>query len=346
MTTQLTKPKQTGPEKPTIIERVVNLLPGPFLIKCLIFWTIFGTPGMVLTRYLDTFNFDTVGALFGQLAPQNIAVFSMANFVMPFYAFCGTWYMRRKILGTMPELEPATASGTKALHDAFSQISKPAPALILGVLFAVVSIVSFPAQSMHVVGYLSLIVKAGGFGFGMLGYGTFIWMYASSIRGLHQLGKHHLHFVSFYEDEHLGMRPLGTISLSLALVYFLGIGLVFFSATPVPIALLASLLGLILLGVVLFFLPLHVVHEKMAKEKHSAEKLLKKRLSQLITTIDQEDQSSSEITDMLLFQTLEQKVSKISDWPFDTVTLSWFSAIVITVLGTIITRYLLIFLGL
>jgi len=342
----LSKLKQIGPEKPTIIERAVNLLPGPFFIKCLIFWTIFGTPGMVLTRYLDTFNFDTIGALFGQLALQNVAIFSMANFVMPFYAFYGTRHMRRKILGTMPELEPATSSGTKALHDVFSQISKPAPALILGGLRVVKKKTSFPGQSLHVVGYLSFIVKAGGFGFGMLGYGTFIWMYASSIRGLHQLGKRHLHFVSFYEDAHLGMRPLGTISLSLALVYFLGIGLVFFSATPVPIPLLTALLGLILLGVILFFLPLHVVHDKMAKEKHAAEKLLKKRLSQLMTTCEHEDQNSNEITDMLLFQTLEQKVSRISEWPFDTVTLSWFSAIVITVLGTIITRYLLTFLGL
>lgn len=343
---ELSKLKQTGPEKSTIIERAVNLLPGPFFVKCLIFWTIFGTPGLVLTRYLDTLNFDTIQAVFGQIAPLNIVVFSMANLVMPFYAFYGTSYMRRKILATLPEIEPTTAGGTKALHDVFSQISKPAPALILGVLFAIVSIASFPGQSQHVAGYLSFVVKAGGFGFAMLGYGTFIWMYASSIRGLHQLGKRHLHFVSFYEDEHLGMRPLGTISLSLALVYFLGIGLVFFSATPVPIPLLAASLGLILLGVILFFLPLHVVHDKMAKEKHAAEKLLKKRLTQLMATFEREDQSSHEITDMLLFQTLEQKVSRISEWPFDTVTLSWFSAIVITVLGTVITRYLLVFLGL
>jgi hypothetical protein len=99
-------------------------------------------------------------------------------------------------------------------------------------------------------------------------------------------------------------------------------------------------------GVVLFFLPLQTVHQKMAKEKHAAEKLLRKRLAKIMEALDRNDEDSNEITDILLFQMLEQKISKISEWPFDTATLSWFSAIVITILGTIITRYLLIFLGL
>jgi hypothetical protein len=335
-----------GPEKPTIIEKVTNVLPGSYLLKCLAFWTVFGTPGMVLTRYLDTFDFNKATALFDQFAPQNVIIFSMANFVMPLYAFYGTGYMRRKIIEKMPGLEPVTADGANSLKKVFRSVSEPMPALVLAALFAVVSITSFPGQTQHVAGYLSLIVKAVGFAFAMLAYGTFVWMYASSIRGLHRLGKYHLRFVSFYEDSHLGMKSLGSLSLSFAWVYFLGTGLVFFSSNPVPIPLLLALLGLILFGIVLFFLPLNEVHEKMVKEKIAAEKLLRKHLTQIVTTLDGKDERSNGVADILVFQVLERKVSKISEWPFDTATLSWFSAIVITVLGTIITRYLLIFLGL
>jgi len=342
----VTKSKLTGPEKPTLVERPLNILPGPYFLKCLIFWIIFGTPGMLLTRYLDTFDINQATALFAQVTPQNIIIFSIPNFAMPLYAFYGTSYMRKRIVKAIPKMESITANGKNTLNNIFEPISRLAPALVLATLFAVISIISFPGQTEHIAGILSLIIKIAGFTFSALGYGAFIWAYASSIRGLHQLGEHHLHFVSFYEDSHLGMKPLGSVALSLAWVYFFGIGLVFFSATPVPILLLSVLLGLILLGITLFFLPLRIVHEKMTKEKHAAEKLLRKNLAQIVASLDSKNESSNEITDILAFQMLEQKVSKISQWPFDTMTLSWFSAIIITVLGTIITRYLLIFLGL
>jgi hypothetical protein len=343
---KVTNPKPTGPEKPTLIEKLLNILPGNYFLKCLIFWIIFGTPGMLLTRYLDTFDFNQAVALFAQFAPQNIIVFSIPNFAMPLYAFYGIGYMRKSIVRAMPEMESVTANGKSTLNTIFKPVSRLAPPLILAVLFAVISIISFPGQTQHIAGIFSLIIKIGGFTFSALGYGTFIWAYSSSISGLHQLGKHHLHFVSFYEDSHMGMKPLGSVALSLAWVYFFGFGLVFFSANPVPVPLLLVSLGLILLGIAFFFLPLRIVHEKMKKEKHVAEKLLRKNLSQIVASLDSKSESSNEITDILAFQMLEQKVSKISEWPFDTITLSWFSAIIITVLGTIITRYLLIFLGL
>jgi hypothetical protein len=346
MLQKLAKPKPIGPEKPTIIERLLNILPGSYLLKCLVFWIVFGTPGMVLTRYLDTFDISKATALFAQVNPQNIIIFSIPNFAMPLYAFYGASYMRKNIVKAIPEMESVTANGKNTLNSIFEPISKSVPALILAALFAVLSIMSFPGQTQHIAGYLSLIVKIVGFTFSALAYGIFIWAYASSISGLHQLGKHHLRFVSFYEDSHLGMKSLGSVALSLAWVYFFGIGLVFFSANPVPIPLLLVLLGLILLGIALFFLPLRIVHEKMAKEKHAAEKLLRKNLAQIVASLDRKNESSNEIADMLAFQILEQKVSKVSEWPFDTITLSWFSAIVVTILGTVITRYLLIFLGL
>lgn len=340
------KLRPTGPQKPTMAERIADVLPGPYFVKCLILWMVLGTPGLLATRYLDTLNVDKTLALFAHFTLQDVVVFSLANLVMPFYALYGTRYIRLKIVKAIPELEPATEGGTRTLNEVFSSISDILPAFVLAVFFGVLSIVSLPGQTQHVVGYLSFVVKVVGFALAMLSYGTFIWMYMSSVRGLNRLGKAQLRLISFYEDSHLGMKPVGSVSLSFAWAYFLGIGLVFFSINPVPIPILLALLGLILIGVIFFFLPLQTVHMKMVREKQNAEKALRKRLNQVLETTGNREGSPNEITEMVMLQMVEQKISKISEWPFDAVTLSWFSAIVITILGTIATRYLLIFLGL
>jgi hypothetical protein len=83
----------------------------------------------------------------------------------------------------------------------------------------------------------------------------------------------------------------------------------------------------------------------MAREKHTAEKVLRHRLSHIVRSLDEPEKTSEELGDLIMFQTLEQKVCKIAEWPFDARTLSWFSAIVITVLGTEITRLLIGIIG-
>ncbi len=335
----------TGPETPTILERIVKPLPGPYFAKILTFWIVFGTPGLVLVRYLDTFNVEAIVSLFGVVTFQNVLVFSLANFVMPLYAFYGVRQMRQKISQTMPELNQITAQGALQAEVVFRPMTKLLPALVLSVCFAVLSIVSFPGQTQHIVGYLSLIIKVVGFVVSMFAYGTFIWIYASSISGLYKLGRNPLSFASFYEDKHLGMKTLGSVSLSLVWVYFLGIGIVFFSFSPLPVPLLLALGGLILLGVVLFLLPLREVHVKMVKEKEKAEKILRLRLRHMAKTLESSEECNSEVKDLFAVQMLEQKVSKISEWPFDTATLSWLSAIIISIVAAIVTRYLLAFLG-
>ncbi len=314
-------------------------------MKILTFWIVFGTPGLVLVRYLDTFSVEAIVSLFGVVTFQNVLVFSLANFVMPLYAFYGVRQMRQKISQTMPELNQITAQGALPAEVVFRPMTKLLPALVLSVCMAALSIVSFPGQTQHIVGYLSLIIKVVGFIVSMFAYGTFIWIYTSSISGLYKIGRNPLNFASFYEDKHLGMKTLGSVSLSLVWVYFLGIGIVFFSFSPLPVPLLLALGGLILLGVVLFFLPLPEVHVKMVKEKEKAEKILRLRLRHVARTLESSENCNSEVKDLFAVQLLEQKVSRISEWPFDTATLSWLSAIIISIVAAIVTRYLLAFLG-
>jgi len=306
---------------------------------------------LLLTRFLDTVNVETALAVFGPLSWQNISTFSFANFVLLFYAAYGVRYMRSRATATLSEVESLMPkSGGKTLHDVFSPVCSMLPALIVSMLIAVVSLVSFPDQGQHAAGPISLALVVISFPFVYLAYGTFIWVYCSSVNCLYNLGKQPLRLAEFYEDSHLGMKPFGSLSLSLALVYFAGLGLVFFSFISIPPPLEFALGVMILGGLVLFFLPMNILHRRMQDKKRLERQKLNARHRRLLDSIGEPVQSIQTIEAKNLRHILEvdlinKQVNSISEWPFDTRTLTWLSAIVLTVVASIITKYITIILG-
>lgn len=340
-----------GPERPTLVEKAVDLFPVPYWLGALILSAIIGVPGMLLGRYIDTRNIDTTLSLFGKnFGWQNIATFTLANFVMPFYALIGIAYMRSKIIATEPYLETLAPDGKKTLRRVFGPVSQLWPAIVLAIPLAVVSLVSFPGQGEHIAGPLSSVVKVVGFSFVILSYGTFVWVYISSIKGLYNLGKEPLKLVSYYEDLHLGLKPFGSLSLRLTLVYFVGIGLVFFSFLSVPPILNIALLVLIALGVIMFFLPLRTLHHKMCEEKRLARKALNKHFKMVAEILDRPSKSMqptmNDLRNLFALEIAERRVSGISEWPFYLSQLSWLSAFALAIATTVITRYIISFLSL
>src|SRR3989442_8554632 len=97
----------------------------------------------------------------------------------------------------------------------------------------------------------------------------------STSLGLHRFGPAPLPIRTSYQAAFLGLKPLGALSLSLALGYFVFIGLFLLAvtgspSTPTPADILGVggfLSGLVLLGLVLFFLPLRILHQRMLHPK-------------------------------------------------------------------------------
>lgn len=338
--------------KPTFIERIVSFLPGTYTLKCLIFSCICGVPLLLLTRFLDTLNMQTAVSVFGPLTWQNVATFSFANFVLLFYALYGVSYMRRRLDFSISQAEfelPKTQS--KDLHDIFVPVCKLAPALIVAFLLVAASLASFPDQFIqHSSGPISLALILVTFPFVYLAYGTFIWVYSSSIKCLHDLGRQPLKLAEFYEDAHLGVKPIGSLSLSLALVYFAGLGLVFFSFITIPLPLEFAVGTMILVGIALFFLPLNTLHIKMKNQKRLERERLKTRYLPLIASSDESTQTfgtdaRKNLGHVLAGDIVDRHVDSIPVWPFDTRTLTWLSAMVLTVVAGLITKYVTILLG-
>jgi hypothetical protein len=337
---------------PTLIERIVNVIPGPYVLKCLIFSCFLGVPFLLLTRFLDTLSTQTALAVFGPLLWQNVVTFFFANFVLLFYAVYGVRYMRTKISAMIPDFESIVPEdGGKNLYEVFKPLCRLSPAIIVSLLLVAASLASFPDQaSQHSAGLISLAQIVVAFPFVYLAYGTFIWFYIGSVKCLYDLGKRPLKLAEFYEDGHMGVKPVGSVSLSLALVYFAGLGLVFFSFLSIPPALEFAVGVMLLGGIVLFFLPLNTIHHKMRLKKQLEREKLKVRHKPLRDSMDESLRKArkvetAELKRAFAVDIIDRYVNSIPEWPFDSRTLTWLSAIVLTVVVSIVTRYVTILLS-
>lgn len=336
--------------KPSLIERIINIFPGPYVLKCLIFSSIFGVPALLLFRFFDTLEPWTSLEVFGPLLWQNIVTYSFANFVLLFYAAYGIHYMRSRIVTMVPQVEPLMPKEGKTVADIFHPVCAFVPAVVLSILLAVVSLLSFPNQGQHAVGPISLALLVVSFPFVYLVYGTFIWTYMSSIKCLYDLSRLPLRLTEFYEDDHLGMKSLGSLTLSLSLVYFLGLGLIFFSFLSVPPPLEFAVVIMILAGVILFFLPLFTIHHKMLEKKHNEREKLKIHYTQLLKNIDEPLRTGGvaeikHLRHMMAVEIIDRHITAIPEWPIDARSWTRLSAIVLTVIISIFTRIVLTFLG-
>jgi hypothetical protein len=336
--------------KPSLIERIINLFPGPYVFKCLLFSCVFGVPALLLFRFFDTLDAQAALEVFGPLLWQNIVTFSFANFVLLLYAAYGIKYMRSRIAAMVPQVEPLMPDEGRTVQDIFHPVCAFVPAAVLSILLAVVSLLSFPNQGQHAAGPISLALLVIAFPFVYLVYGTFIWTYVSSIACLYNLSRQPLRLAEFYDDDHLGMKSFGSLSLALALVYFLGLGLIFFSFLSVPPPLELAVVIMILAGVIMFFLPLITIHQKMLEKKREERQKLKSHYTHLLKFIEEPLRSGNatevkHLRYMMAVDVIDRHISAIPVWPIDSRSWTRISAIVFTVVISIMTRIVLTLLG-
>ena len=329
----------SGPERETILERLVKVFRLPYPITSLILALSSGTPLYYLGLYLDT----------GKTAPLTspVDVFIDVMFVIvPLYAILGVRYMRLMIVRAEPKLAPLTADGEVAYHRAFKRVTETTPTILLAAIIFVITIFALGPYK----GIWSFVTQAFSASIAALAYSSIVWMYVSSVSGLHQLGRASMKFKPFYEDSLLGTGPMGSISLSLALIYFGGIliaGVVFSSNPP----LLALLLALTAVGAISFLLPLASIHSRMrdAKERELSE--VRRKFGVVLKGLDNPDANSehSALADLRNFQThdyLERKAENIRTWPFDFQVLEKFLAIILSVIAILLSRIIQIVLRL
>lgn len=361
-----------GPEKATYPERLVTSFRIPFIVGTLILSIFCGPLGAVLVAYTQTRDINgAIGKTFslffgGQVPIQNGILALVLLSVAFFYAICMIRRTRLRLLDAEVSLIPLLPQGEQTFNRSFGRVCRVGPSAALGLLFIVSLVVLSSPEAVLELSYMAYCTDPVSIAFviivlplWLLVFGTFAWVYFGSILGLREIGKTPLKMKSFREDRMLGMKPIGSLSLSLAFMYFVGLGILTV-ASIVSMEVLTYLVTqwfmivLTFLGVVLFFLPLNAFHRQMLGVKRQEQEALRIRLFTLGRTQDGLGDSHSKSSSMKhvrdelirLSETLtatatEKEVSAIFTWPFDPAILGRLGAMVVTILTLILGNLIL-----
>lgn len=326
------------PEKPTPVERFIQLIPLRYPLAVLAWTIILGPVGYRLANFLQTgvspFQFPS---------PYN----EFFGLTLTFYLFYIIRYLRLRVVRAEPRIIPIVQDGEKAYHSFFGRLSDARPVILLGIVLEILALLagginpSFSVLTIYNITTQFIL---------LLSFATLIWEYSISSWGLHELGRSQLRLKSFLEDRFMGARSIGNVALSLTLAY-LG-GLILFlldSATFLPLSpgLLGFFLILLGLGVGMFFLPLNSVHGKMQAEKAEQQRTLghqflaMKHGSEPSSSNDPVLERQSPIEELVRLKNLEiteRKLASTATWPFDAQLLAKLITIIVSITAVLLSR--------
>ena len=316
----------------TPAERLARRMPLPFPAAAFVLAFLATVPvlpyimpsarGSLMTTY---FNPEM-----GAIAGTTDVVVKGAMVVLLTFLIWAPRHLRSRIAQTQESLAGVCGDCAPAFADAFRWAVRwePAAALTAGVL--AVNLVLYFANGGRVTpGTVTLFVlDAVQVGARWMVVFTFFWFYIASIRGLAALGSEVRQVTPYYVDDMLGMRPLGTLSLTLAYTYFLalGLGAVWASISSRNVVTHGAFPVFLAIGLVLFFLPLRVIHRRMVEEKKRAQVELRERYATLFEaprrlpagSREAERASLDDLRDAIGYEVTERQVQAIKAWPFDT----------------------------
>lgn len=184
---------------------------------------------------------------------------------------------------------------------------------------------------------------------------TLFWALLYSMIALYRVGKLPLTLKPFAEDRSLGLRPFGSASLRIVVIYELAtiVFAVFALANPnVPIPVWDRYLALsayILFGLALFLLPLTSFRSKLVQAKAKELEWVGRRYGQLVEQVRAGGNSHLDeklVGDLMAMDKIQRDVQQIHTWPFDVGVFTRLTAVILSVVAIILARLLTIALHL
>ena len=346
-------PTADGPESLTLAERFIVAFRLPYGVGCiLVGFGLFGILNTVLSNDVET----------GDLRQSVVAAFSLQNLATSAlfaYSFYAPRYMRTKLLEagrSLPALMPKNDAGFRTTFRGVASVRPQVATWIVflaALLLALNVAVAFGGSStfrfniggsFSLLEFLATIVDIVSLAVVTLALSSVVWTYWSISTGMRRFSGAPLELRPYYEDPFLGLRPVGSLALSLATVYFGFIALFLLSLlTSASTPTIGDLVGvggflfaLISLGVLLFFVPLTKLHRRMMAEQRTARAALNPQLRMLFQ--ESPNRSSGDVEHVLRVDLMDRKVASMALWPYDVGILGRLSVIAVSVTAILISR--------
>ena len=330
------------PEKPSPIEKFVQLIPLRYPLAAIAWTIILGPIGFRIANYLQS------GATpFQSPNPVN----EILGVLLGFYLYYIVRYLRLKVVAAEPQIAPILSGGEAAYHSAFGHFSNTRAIIILAVILEALALpVTNQGRTLSILSSYEVITQV----ILILALATLIWEYSAASWGLHKLGRSPLRLKSFLEDRFMGARSIGNVALSLTGAYLGGFLLFFldsatFLKVTTDINLASFYIILFALGVLMFFLPLNSIHRKMQEQKKLNQRDLGRQLvtikpgnnaqtSNDPASIEKIDHGIDKLVRLKELEIMERRLANTPTWPFDIQLLAKLVTIVLSVTAVLLTR--------
>lgn len=354
-------PRMAGRTAVTLAERFIAGFRLPYVLGCaLVGGTVFGFFSSLLTAYADTQDIGAAVAV--ATTPVAILIYALVSF-----AFYVPRYMRLRVEETGKALVPLHPDHEQGYRQAFAPAFALRPQVVAWLLFLAVLLLALSVPALMGTGAAPIQFASGAstgledlaglfslasFVVTTLALSSVVWSHWSVSMGIRRFGDSALELRPFYEDGFLGLKPIGSLALSLATAYFVFIGLFLATllAPPAPpttadfVGMGGLLIGLVFLGLLLFFLPMRTLHDRMVRERRAARTRLARDLAPWFREPPSRDLSAGP-ADLLRLDLMDRKVSAMSVWPFDLRILGRLSAIAASVVAILLSRIVALRLG-
>ncbi len=327
------------------MERAILAVPLPFVLTCLLLASLSQSLGYLLANWIDLGSFDqAVQEAFPGLGTTPAALvlagpaFGIAFYTVLLYMIR---FSRRSLASARDSIAPLLPDGEAGFRRVYGILHSPVGivglAVLLGVFFWAMGAHAPAVGPAHVV-YIGVQLAVVCFATSAV-----LWTYFVTLWGLRRLGKETLILKPYTEDPMLGLRPLGSMSVSATMVYFAMTGVVLVTTLvyPQPPLYLAFLGGLLAFGAFLFVLPLLGIHRKMLEEKRRVERELAAAAVREWremeapppageTTVEELRGMVVSLRRFVAHERAERKVVSLPTWPFDPQVTGRIAAIVLT----------------
>ena len=329
-------------EKPTILERFVRIIRGPYWLSALI-WATAVSSGL---------GFDAISIIATGKSPLSLGALpnTFANLLFFFfYAFLMVHYIRQRVVAEEAHIAPRLTGGSDEYYRTFGRMTRTLPAVLTAFTFSAVLLYFYAVNGLLSSTWL-IITNVILVFLGAFSATTYIWEFGCVSWGLHKLGGTSLQLGSFLDDRMMGTRPLGNLALSLTIAYFgefLLATLLFGTLPGFNIGSLVIFASFLLFGVGLFFLPLNSLHRRMQQEKRRLVREIGARYPRLRQEPSQRNLNATladvqagvlRLTDLQEVEMLDRKIAALPTWPFDVNVVSKFVAILLSVTAVLLTR--------